>query len=136
MTLPERLLIGGRITVSCRCLFRNEKGKRGWVMEPHQVTGGLLLCCCGWSLPLLSARTNWIISSELKLLLPLSLQSFSLSAPFFTSISPSLLPSFTLLPAPRPQTAWLNTQANVSLFKETQVVDMLAMGQDQNEELL
>lgn len=58
----------------------------------------------------------------------------------FHSLPPSLHLSlhlfFPLLPAPRPQTAWLNTQANVSLFKETQVVDILAMGQDQNEELL
>lgn len=53
------------------------------------------------------------------------------------SLCLSLFPSLSsLLPAPGPQTAWLNTQANVSLFKETQVVDMLAIGQDQNEELL
>lgn len=57
-----------------------------------------------------------------------------LSISFYISHSSPLFGS--LLPTPGPQTAWLNTQANVSLFKETQVVDMLAMGQDPNEELL
>lgn len=83
----------------------------------HQSSSLYCLCHCSpfQSLP-----------STLHLSLPPSL-SVSLS------ISRSTLP---LLPAEGPQTAWLNTQANVSLFKETQVVDMLAMGQDQNEELL
>lgn len=115
-------------------------------MKRHQVAGGELLfrCCCSSHVCLYCQPTNGIISSEFKPLLPLPLQPSLLPALLFTSISlsPSPLPSlsrcFSLLPAPGPQTAWLNTQANVSLFKETQVVDTLAMGQGKkkNEELL
>lgn len=116
--------------------------KRGEYGVGYETTSGrhgasvlllLLISVC-----LFCHLTNRIISSEFKPLLPLPLQSFSLFALLLTSIFLSLSPlrSFSVLPAPGPQTAWLNTQANVSLFKETQVVDMLAMGQDQNEELL
>lgn len=122
-------------------------GRTGSVIKTtagHQraaVLSLLLISLSVWTV----SSTNWIISSEFKPLLPLPLQSFSLSSLLFTSISVSLsvsfslsisLLSFSLLPVPGPQTAWLNTQANVSLFKETQVVDVLAIGQDQNEELL
>lgn len=105
--------------------------KSTWVARGASVSAVLSVC-------LFCQLTNWIISSEFKPLLPLPLQSFLFSALFFTSVSlsPSPFLSFSLLAAPGPQTAWLNTQANVSLFKETQVVDMLAIGQDQNEELL
>lgn len=111
-------------------------GKRGWVMKPHLVTRGLLFCCCGWSLPVLSAhKRDYFIRVQASI--------GSVTAVFFT-LCPLLLhlslhlffPRSLCSLHPRPQTAWLNTQANVSLFKETQVVDMLAMGQDQNEELL
>lgn len=103
-------------------------------MKQHQVAGGepLFRCCCSSLSVCPVSPTNGIISSEFKPLLPLPLQPFLLPALLFTSISlsPSPLPSLSLslLPAPGPQTAWLNTQANVSLFKETQVVDTLAMG--------
>lgn len=58
------------------------------------------------SLPLISlsvwtvSSTNWIISSEFKPLLPLPLQSFSLSSLLFTSISVSLSLSVSLFLSP------------------------------------
>lgn len=106
-------------------------------MKRHQVAGGaavplLLLISC---LSVLSAhKRDYFIRVQASI----ASATAALSAPcpplcVYLSLSPSpLLPlslAFSLLPVPGPQTAWLNTQANVSLFKETQVVDTLAMGQ-------
>lgn len=63
----------------------------GFVMKQLEVAWGMLFCCCCSSLCmsvcLFCQLTNWIISSEFKPLLPLPLQSFSLSALLFTSLS-------------------------------------------------
>ena len=114
----------------------------GSVMKQVEVARGLLFCCRCSSLCLsvLSAhKLDYFIRVQASIASATAV--FSTLCPplyIYLSINLSLSPllSFSLLPAPGPQTAWLNTQANVSLFKETQVVDMLATGQDQNEELL
>lgn len=117
-------------------------------MKQLQVARGLPFGCCCSSLCLsvLSAcKLDYFIRVQASIAFATAV-FFTLCPPLYIylSISPCLSPylslsrllSFSLLPAPGPQTAWLNTQANVSLFKETQVVDMLALGQDQNEQLL
>lgn len=71
------------------------KDKRGWVMKPHLVTRGLLFCCCSWSLPVLSAhKQDYFIRVQAS---SGSVTSFTLCSLLFTSIAPSLFPSFTLL---------------------------------------
>lgn len=109
-------------------------------MKQLQVARGLLFCCCCSSLCLsvLSAhKLDYFIRVQASIASATAV-FFTLCPPLYIYLSRSVSPllSYSLLPAPGPQTAWLNTQANVSLFKETQVVDMLAMSQDQNEELL
>lgn len=124
--------------ISYRGLLYNQKSREDAVGYEttlgHQGASVLLLLL----IPVCSVSShNWIISSDFTRLLPLPRQSISLVVLLFTSsLSTSPLHSFALLPSPGPQRAWLNTQANVSLFKETQVVDTLAIFQDQNEELL
>lgn len=108
-------------------------------MKQAQVAGGAPFCCCCCCCS--SLRLSILSAHELDYFIRVQASIASATAVFltfsallFTSLS--LVLSRSLLPAPGPQTAWLNTQANVSLFKETQVVDMLAAGQDPNEELL
>lgn len=93
VALHERLL--GWILISCRCLLWNEQASEDGLWNLIWSPGGFCSVVVA-DLCLFSQLTNGIISSEFKLLLALSAQSFSLSALFFyiyLSISSSLVHS-------------------------------------------
>lgn len=93
VALHERLL--GWIPISCECLLQNEKERGDGLWNLIWSPGGFCSVAVA-ELCLFSQLTNGIISSEFRLLLALSLQSFSLSALFFyiyLSISSSLVHS-------------------------------------------
>lgn len=106
-------------------------------MKHHLVTRGLLVllmrlifaCSLSSQTGLFHQRSSfyWLCHCSLFHSLPTS----------FTSVSASLLPSFTLLSAPKASNSMVKYPGQcVALQRDSGSRYMLALGQDQNEELL
>lgn len=98
VALHERLL--GWIPISCRCLLWNEQASEDGLWNLIWSPGGF--CFVVWLIFACSLSSQTRLFHQSSSFYWLCHRSLFHSLPSsFTSISPSLLPSFTLLPAPK-----------------------------------